>query len=120
MPFDALPPEPRPIPAAEILLHAEVKFLMNRSVWVREYPEGGRNECLVSAIISATREKGFGNQQCDEACQLVAKVIDLRPYKSRRDMRYAIAYWNDTDGRTVADIQRVLREAQRLAYANVG
>ena len=118
MPFDALPPAPKPVSAAEILLHAEVKFLMNRWVWVGEYPEHGRNECLVSAIISATKEKSLGNQECDEACQLVARVIGLRSYKRRRDMRYAIAYWNDAEGRTPADIAQVLKQAQKLAYSD--
>jgi hypothetical protein len=104
-------------PAAEILLDAEVKFLSGGWVWVGEYPERGRNACLVSALISATRQKGLGNHECDQAYQLVARVIGLRSYKRRRDMKHAIACWNDAEGRTFADIVQVLRQAQKLAYA---
>lgn len=119
MPFDGAPPFPKPTPAAEILLYAEVKFLSGAWVWIREQWGEKRQVCLVTAIRQAAAQKGFGENKQNEALQLAARIISRKSYKRISAAVDAISRWNDARGRKFEEIVYVLRQAQKLAYGNV-
>jgi hypothetical protein len=119
MPFDGAPPFPKPTPAAEILLYAEVKFLSGAWVWIQGDWGEKRQVCLVTAIRQAAAQKGFAKNERTEALRLVARIISPKPFKRIREQVNAISMWNDTRGRKFEEIVHVLRQAQELAYGGV-
>jgi hypothetical protein len=71
------------------------------------------------AIERATMDKGFGSRDHGYALELVARILDLKPYKRISSLEMAIAKCNDAKGRTEAEIIAVLRQAQELAYGDL-
>ena len=121
MPFDGAPAFPKPPPAAEILLYAEVKFLSGAWVWIQGEWGEQRQVCLVTAIRQAAAQNGYRLEENEEAevLQLVTRIISPHSYKRIRNHVNAISRWNDARRRKFEEIVYVLRQAQKLAYSNV-
>jgi hypothetical protein len=118
MPFDGAPPLPKRSPAVAILQYVEVRFRSGTWVWIQDKWGEKRQACLLGALDRATQHLHLREGDRAKATDLVARVIGI-PYKRSSSKGNAIARWNDTEGRTFAEITDILKQAQELAYGDL-
>ncbi len=109
--------DPRGTQSALVLDMVEA-FFQGGTLWTQYSAAAGNGErCLVEAIRHVRRQIG---SRSDRALPYLARAIrqTCRDWRGVRESRDVVEGYNDTRGRTYAEITFVIREAKKLAEAD--